>query len=56
MVFRMLDRNVKYLKKCSQERSDLVLAIIARRLRAKFWPDCAIPDTSMKFGTVVDHD
>ena len=29
MVFRMLDRNVKYLKKkCSQEiRSDLVLAI-----------------------------
>ena len=30
--------------------------IIARRLRAKFWPDCAIPDTSMKFGTVVDHD
>ena len=30
--------------------------LIARRLRAKFWPDCAIPDTSMKFGTVVDHD
>ena len=29
---------------------------IARQLRAKFWPDCAIPDTSMKFGTVVDHD
>ena len=29
---------------------------IGRRLRAKFWPDCAIPDTSMKFGTVVDHD
>ena len=29
---------------------------IARRLRAKFWPDCAILDTSMKFGTVVDHD
>ena len=29
---------------------------VARRLRAKFWPDCAIPDTSMKFGTVVDHD
>ena len=28
----------------------------ARRLRAKFWPDCAIPDTSMKFDTVVDHD
>ena len=28
----------------------------ARRIRAKFWPDCAIPDTSMKFGTVVDHD
>ena len=23
---------------------------------AKFWPDCAIPDTSIKFGTVVDHD
>ena len=32
------------------------LGQIARRLRAKFWPDCAIPDTSMKFGTVVDHD
>ena len=31
------------------------LGTIARRLRAKFWPDCAIPDTSMKFGTVVDH-
>ena len=29
---------------------------LAKRLRAKFWPDCAIPDTSMKFGTVVDHD
>ena len=29
---------------------------IYRRLRAKFWPDCAIPDTSMEFGTVVDHD
>ena len=29
---------------------------IAKRLRAKFWPDCAIPDTSMKFGTVVGHD
>ena len=29
---------------------------VARRLRAKFWPDCAIPDTSMKFGTDVDHD
>ena len=32
------------------------LLLLARRLRAKFWPDCAIPDTSMKFGTVVDHD
>ena len=30
--------------------------MIARRLRAKFWPDCAIPDTIIKFGTVVDHD
>ena len=29
---------------------------VARRLRAKFWPDCAIPDTRMKFNTVVDHD
>ena len=29
---------------------------VAKRLRAKFWPDCAIPDTSMKFGTFVDHD
>ena len=33
-----------------------MLVLIARRLRVKFWPDCAIPDTSMKFGTVVDHD
>ena len=32
------------------------LSIVARRLKAKFWSDCAIPDTSMKFGTVVDHD
>ena len=32
------------------------IGLIARRLRAKFWPDCAIPDTSIKFGTVVDHD
>ena len=31
------------------------LVQIARRLRAKFWPDRAIPDTSMKFGTVVGH-
>ena len=31
------------------------LVRVARRLRAKFWPDCAIPDTSMKFGIVVDH-
>ena len=29
---------------------------IAKRLRAKFWPDCAILDTSMKFCTVVGHD
>ena len=34
----------------------LISVCIARRLRAKFWPDCAIPDTSMKFGTVVGHD
>ena len=33
-----------------------IIALIAKRLRAKFWPGCAIPDTSMKFGTVVDHD
>ena len=32
-----------------------VIVLLARGLRAKFWPDCAIPDTSMKFGTVVDH-
>ena len=31
------------------------IGITARRLRAKFWPDCAIPDTNMQFGTVVDH-
>ena len=30
--------------------------ILARRLIAKFWPDCAIQDTSMKFGTIVVHD
>ena len=29
---------------------------IARRLRAKFWPDCAIPDTRLNFGTVVDYN
>ena len=29
---------------------------LARWLRAKFWPDCAFPDTSMKFGTVEDND
>ena len=29
---------------------------IAERLRAIFSMDCAIPDTSMVFGTVVDHD
>ena len=28
---------------------------LARRLRAKLWPDCAILGTGMKFGTVVDH-
>ena len=32
------------------------MAMIARRPRAKFLPDCAIPDTSMKFGTVVNND
>ena len=52
----------KYRKTCSflhthfTERMKVVETFIARRLRAKFWPDCAIPDTSMKFGTVVDHD
>ena len=30
--------------------------LIAKRLRAKVWPDCAILDTSKKFDTVVDHD
>ena len=35
---------------------DFTLCTLAKRLRAKFWPDCAIPDTSMKFGTVVGHD
>ena len=34
----------------------LPVALLAKRLRAKFWADCVIPDTSMKFGTVVDHD
>ena len=38
------------------EYSFKVPPTIAGRLRAKCWPDCAIPDTSMKFGTVVDHD
>ena len=36
--------------------SCVIEQLLARRLRANFWPDCAIPDTSMKFGTVVDHD
>ena len=36
--------------------SSLKTRLLARWLRAKFWPHCAIPDTSMKFGTVVDHD
>ena len=31
-------------------------SLVARWLRAKIWTDCAIPDTSMKFGTVVDHN
>ena len=35
---------------------NLYYGLIARRLRAKIWHDCAIPDTSMKVGTVVDHD
>ena len=30
--------------------------LVAERLRAIFSMDCAIPDTSMVFGTVVDHD
>ena len=29
---------------------------LAERIRAIFSVDCAIPDTSMVFGTVVDHD
>ena len=47
---------------CASVQSDqslcysLIGKYLARRLRAKFWPDCAILDTSMKFGTVVDHD
>ena len=31
-------------------------ALLAERLRAIFSMDCAIPDTSMVFGIVVDHD
>ena len=40
----------------SNFRNFEIKPLVAKRLRAKFWPDCAIPDTSMKFGTVVDHD
>ena len=39
-----------------KQRKELMTHRLARWLRAKIWPDCAIPDTSMKFGTVVDHD
>ena len=39
----------------AHQRNSLSIAL-ARRLGAKFWPDRAIPDTSMKSGTVVDHD
>ena len=31
-------------------------SLIVERLRAKFWLDCAIPDTSMKFGTLIEHN
>ena len=34
--------------------ADLVLDRVVRN--SNILPDCAIPDTSMKFGTVVDHD
>ena len=45
-----------YALSTHQNRLSETALVLARRLRAKFWPDCAIPDTSMKFGTVVDHD
>ena len=50
-LFKMAE-SLKHLK----ESFIFSIFLLARRLRAKFWPDCAIPDTSMKFGTVVDHD
>ena len=37
-------------------RQNMFWITVFRRLRAKFWPDCAILDTSMTFCTVVDHD
>ena len=30
------------------QRASVVQILIAKRLRAKFWPDCAIPDTNGK--------
>ena len=49
-------KNLAFSPKQKSFKTSFSVMIIAKRLRAKFWPDCAIPDTSMKLGTVVDHD
>ena len=59
MIVKLLTEHhleILSLKEGCRVSSESTLSKITRRLRAKFWPDCAIPDTSMKFGTVVDHE
>ena len=50
-----MKKDIKKIHKQDRDSYQNILPL-ARRLRAKFWPDCAIPDTSLKFGTVVDHN
>ena len=52
----MFGRKVIYVRCINCSYNNVAKGILARGLRAKIWPDCAILDTSMKFGTVVDHD
>ena len=59
MMSYMITHDVRPLVKTAYQKKNYFstkTSVVARRLRAKFWPDCAIPDTSMKFGTVADHD
>ena len=53
--FKTQFRDALYLSELCFNDLVILKDMLARRLRAKIWPDCAIPDTSMKFGTVVDH-